>query len=385
MESDGSMLVELGKYLYGLPQAAARFQVHLSDTLILMGFKISIGDRCAFIRGTGRDKVVVTTHVDDLGVGARTPLITYFLTELQKYYSIRTQRGEQISYLGLNIIVQPDGARTIDQGGYRKEITRDFAVEIQKCTHKPVCPSSAWLLKKPPVSDPPTPIHRYTSAVMKVMWLARLTGYHLLWTTTYLSSQCKNPTNHYYRALCQLLRFISDEGNICIRFACGPEPKLGIYVDAAHAQHHDGKGHYSIIVMFGGGYICARLSKIPCVDLYPLEAEHYGMSEAITYAVWARQMIKELGGNTLNPTRIGNDNTAVIAKTSGDESFSRSKHMRVRQQYVREHRELGTFESYYVPGPTLPTNMGTKPETATAMKAHMKTIGLRTIDFSKNT
>jgi hypothetical protein len=30
VEKDGSLLVELGKYLYGLPQAAARFQTHLS-------------------------------------------------------------------------------------------------------------------------------------------------------------------------------------------------------------------------------------------------------------------------------------------------------------------------------------------------------------------
>jgi len=122
---------------------------------------------------------------------------------------------------------------------------------------------------------------------MKVMWLARLTGFHLLWTVTYLSSFCRNPSEHHHNALCQLLRFIVDKPIYGIRFSPLPNPKMGIMTDAAHGQHFtSGRGHYGIVMTFAGGYVCSRSSQIPMVTLSPMESEYYGMSEAITYAIW---------------------------------------------------------------------------------------------------
>jgi hypothetical protein len=222
---EGELYVKLGKYLYGLPQSARVWQKHLTKVQVEnMGFKTLIADQCAFIKGEGDDRIFITIHVDELGIGGTSKNVDKVLDDLKEHYKLKVQRGEHISYLGLSINVQPDGSRTIDKEGYRKEIAMEYSAEINKCERKPQTPSSPWILNKPPKGDKTVCGKRYASAVMKIMWLARLTGFHLLWTVTFLSSFCQDPTEHHYRALCQLLRFISEEPLYALRFSTLPNP-----------------------------------------------------------------------------------------------------------------------------------------------------------------
>jgi len=116
-------------------------------------FKILQADQCAFIRGQGDERVFITIHVDDLGIGGMTKNVDAVIDELKCHYKLKIQRGDSISYLGMNITLHPDGARTVDQGGYRNEIAIEYAQEISDCARKPQTPSSSWILQPPPKND----------------------------------------------------------------------------------------------------------------------------------------------------------------------------------------------------------------------------------------
>ena len=63
---DGTLIVRLRKYLYGLPTAGKHWYDHLSTTLLNMGFERFRGDRCVFQRGEGRDRVRLVVWVNDI-------------------------------------------------------------------------------------------------------------------------------------------------------------------------------------------------------------------------------------------------------------------------------------------------------------------------------
>ncbi len=63
---DGRILVQLKRYLYGLPQAAHQFQKYHSHKMESLGFKRMRGDAYVWMRGKGDMKVCICAHVDDL-------------------------------------------------------------------------------------------------------------------------------------------------------------------------------------------------------------------------------------------------------------------------------------------------------------------------------
>jgi hypothetical protein len=159
-----------------------------------LGFKAFNGDRCAFIRGLPPDHIYIAVHVDDFLIVGALRNIKPFLIELQSEYVLSITPGPHYSYVGLNIYRRENGDITVDQSGYRMSIISMFAPEIASFTRNPAAPSSMTILNEAPKDDVVTDARRYLSAVMKVLWLARFTAYHLLWTTVYLATHSQRPT-----------------------------------------------------------------------------------------------------------------------------------------------------------------------------------------------
>jgi hypothetical protein len=107
-----------------------------------------------------------------------------------------------------------------------------------------------------------------------------------------------------------------------------------------------------------------------------MESEFYAQTEAITYAIWGRGLMKELGYDVLNPTPLGVDNTSAISCAHKDGSFARTKHIRIRIRFSQEH-EGKTVTTYYLPGDKQLADALTKPQTRKAMADIMKEVGMR--------
>ena len=98
-------IVKLDKCIYGLPQASAYFQEHLTSNLLKIGFKKLISDQCVFIKNilNTQEFIIISTHVDDLGVIASSQkLIDNTKLELQNIYKMTITLNNEY-YLGLHI------------------------------------------------------------------------------------------------------------------------------------------------------------------------------------------------------------------------------------------------------------------------------------------
>ncbi len=69
---DGRILVQLKRYLYGLPQAVHQFHKYHSHKMKSSGFKPMRGDSCVWMRGKEDMKVYVCAHVDTYRRKARS-------------------------------------------------------------------------------------------------------------------------------------------------------------------------------------------------------------------------------------------------------------------------------------------------------------------------
>jgi hypothetical protein len=63
---DGRILVQLKRYLYGLPQAVHQFHKHHYHEMESLEFKSMRGDACVWMRGKRDMRVYVCAQVDDL-------------------------------------------------------------------------------------------------------------------------------------------------------------------------------------------------------------------------------------------------------------------------------------------------------------------------------
>jgi hypothetical protein len=396
---DGRILVQLKRYLYGLPQAAHQFHKYHSHEMESLGFKPMRGDACVWVRGKGDMRVYVCAHVDDLLIVGKPEAVRQLKNDMDTKYTMVWTVGKQHSYIGLDITITDSHKIQVSQKGYREDILKRFETHIGKKQPKlnAPCNSTIFLNQDPNTNvsiaeakriehEEGTPMlsdearkSLYVSAVMSLMYLARYTRIDILFATTVHATRCTNPTHYDWMRVVRTLRYLRNSGDYCIELQPGKLIVPEIYADASHLSHHDAKGHGCMIVTLGnGGYIFARSSKLKLTTASATESEHYCLCEAAMYNIWLRDMLRNLRVKLENPTIIHQDNNAAITMIdSNSVNFWRNKHWIVRRNYIREEVDNKECKLIHTPTQDMIADMGTKPLTAKTLKIFMGALGMR--------
>jgi len=113
LQEDGSLLLKLDRFIYGLKQSPLKWEMDVTDTLLKLGYEQSSYDPCLFYKKKGRDFSILSLHVDDL-LQAYTDVAYYIEVRdglIAKYGQV-TANERATSYLGM----------TIDREGCNSEI-----------------------------------------------------------------------------------------------------------------------------------------------------------------------------------------------------------------------------------------------------------------------
>ena len=98
-----------------------------------------------------------------------------------------------------------------------------------------------------------------------------------------------------------------------------------------------------------GAAICWMSILQACVTLSTAEAEMTAMSKMAQEVIWVRRFISELLGADIKvPTTIHCDNTAALALVDNRVHHARTKHIKLRQNFIREHKETGELNPVYI-------------------------------------
>ena len=161
-DDDMPEYMELGKCIYGLPQAARAFRKHLDKSLRSIGFVPTRVDPCVYIlRSADGQFVIACTHVDDIGLAASSKaMLADVESKLAAIYKI-TSVPDMSHYLGMNIIRDRENKTIyVNQSGYVADIEEEFSISFKNppATPLPVSPNadaSCGDISLPSVEIPP--------------------------------------------------------------------------------------------------------------------------------------------------------------------------------------------------------------------------------------
>jgi hypothetical protein len=236
VQSDGTILVELVKALYGLPEAAKLWYEHLSNVLKKIGYQCCPQDPCLFNLCRDGEKSTIILHVDDMlhtytGNMLRNKLHKVLI---KTYNELKIQQlgelpNESISYLGIDI--RRDSTSTgliLSMPKYVEDLLENLEVKGQART-----PAQANLFEVNKNSSSVDPIE-FASKLMKIMYLAKRVRYDLLLPCTFLATRAKNPTQEDAEKLRRLLKYLNTTKDLFLTI-CPSELEIYAYVDASYA------------------------------------------------------------------------------------------------------------------------------------------------------
>ena len=373
LHSDGCIYFKLNKYLYGLCEAPNRFNNMLTDYLVnVMGFKKCKADPCLYTLTTKDGIMYVAIHVDDILLSSPTrELQQHFEEMLAKRFEITTQR-DNISYLGLNIS-KKNNCLHITQDKHIKELVEKY--EYDNLLKYPKTPTAADFLSE----DPDSPLvdkSKYLSLIMSLMYIGRLTRPDILMPVSYLATKSSSPTFDDYCKALRIVKYLAGTSRVAVVYTNGRALVPALHVDASHILHQSGHGHGGLVLTLGFAVVYSRSFKLQTITRSSSESELVALDDSLTYAVWYRDLLEDLGYPLSDPIVTYQDNKSTIIMASMGGTFKRSKHIQCKYGYIQEQIRNKKVILQYIPSEKMCADMLTKPLNGPALARALEAISI---------
>jgi hypothetical protein len=401
VEEDGSLILELDKFIYGLKQSPYKFQLHLQEVLVRLGYKQMVNDECIYVKHVDDKWSVLSIHVDDiLQVTTDRSLYSQLADGLKQAYGEITPNEKATSYLGMSIARSADGSFVkLSQKGLIKDIMDGFLPKGSKAVKTPAGddllegekykdaehndPTTFYRGEKGPpdiMEDKPDDAEEvskteFLGLVMKLMYVARLTRPDILLPTTYLASRSHVATKRDHRHLERIVKYLKGTEDVGITVHC-TDISLHCNCDASYGSHKDGMSHTGFFVGLGSdiSFLHCRSGKQKLSAQSSTDAEGIAMIEAVKFMIWMRNLIAELQITPLRPIVVEQDNISCIKLHTENTKAKRSKHLLTKIAYIRNMVNMGAVELVWTPTDEMSSDALTKPLHGAKFFKHMSTI-----------
>ena len=362
LNNDGSMSFKVEKAVYGLAEASRLWFLHLTSLLSKLGYHASGNDKGVLYRMTSDGPVYILLHVDDMLV---LSCHEKYWSELKDYFKanlrgITAQEGPVISFVALLIHQHADHI-CVDRRGYIDKLhsKRDPA-DIPRA--KVIYPLSLNAVQSTPVASISLPPHSLSSEIMELRYLDDVRP-DIKFATSHLTMNMSAPTVSLANNSKQLLSYLHGTQNLSIRI-CPTTDQIRAYVDASYAIHSGSRSHYGVALCLGEQGYCfhAKSGAIKVVCRSSTEAELHAANEACSDVLHSVDLLTELG-HPQGPVPFYEDNQAVIQlMVKSDFNFqTKSKHVRVRYDFLKEQVREGKIVFIYLPTELQMADILTKP------------------------
>ena len=350
VQPDGSILVEIRRSLYGLPEASKLWYDYFTKALTLGGYTICPHDPCLFIRKRGSEVSIIALYVDDclhIWRGMNIYRELYASLRNAKLPDLKVDKLEgnkPVSFLGLNILRKPDRTLEVNQVGYLKNLLEEHG----GFKSFPATPCTEQLFKLTDVLENAGEVVESTpfaSKLMKTRYCER-TRPELSLPLAVLQTKMRNPNEQDEHLLDRTIAYLegTKEKSMIIRKS---DMKLHAYMDSAFAVHGNRVSHSGILFTLGkyGNSILWKSLKQKTVATSSTEAELIGIFDGLDYLIWTRNVLEFLGYKQ-GTTTIFQDNTSTItmAYMGRGSSGSRTRHIDIKYFYIKQFLDSKDLE-----------------------------------------
>jgi len=346
------LIFKLNRYVYGTTMASLKFYEHMREYFMSKGFSPCRSDKCTFVKFETAGRITCQLHVDDILCSCATAeQATRMKATLIKDFGVTMNDSDKMDYVGITIQRDRPAKRIkLSMAGIIKNAIEKFADENLREFRTP---ASADIFNKS--TKPPCDKLMFASLLMTLLFPARFCRPDIIFVVSVLTTRLSDPTVEDYESAMRVLGYLKGTIDLGIIY-CMPEinsnppdtaswidgvknMEARCFVDASHAVHHNGRGQAMTSISFGSGPVCVRCWVIKHVALSSTESELSATSESVTYIIWLREFMSEIG-EMMNdsPTTIYQDNSAsIVMNVNGGGRFKRSKHMLVRGMFIKEN------------------------------------------------
>lgn len=322
----------LRKALYGLKQAPRAWYSRLDSHLISKGFKRGNVDCTLYTKDVNNDLLAVEIYVDDIIFGSTN-------NELSKSFSAIMESEFEMSLLGpltffLGIQVsQLEHGLFISQVKYAKEMLKKFQMDQCNPVNTPM--ETGYKLVK--IDDSPlVDQHEYRSMVGSLLYLTASRP-DLMQAVCLVSRFQSAPRESHLNAVTRIFKYIQGTLDFGLWYPKHADFTLQSYTDADWGGCKDDQRSTSGAAFFLGDRLVAWHSKKQeCVTLSTAESEVIAATACCTQLLWMSYQLADLNIQVTKPMSIFCDNTSAIQISKNPVLHSRTKHIAIKLQFLRE-------------------------------------------------
>ncbi|GJX13093.1 putative ribonuclease H-like domain-containing protein [Tanacetum coccineum] len=297
------------KALYGLHQAPRAWYETLSSFLMENGFKRGTIDKTLFIKKKKSDIMLVQVYVDDIIFGStKKSMCTEFEECMHKRFQMSSM-GELTFFLGLQVKQQPDGI-FISQDKYVADILKKFDFLSIRTATTPI-ESNKPLVKDEDGID--VDVHVYRSMISSLMYLTASRPDIMFAVCACARFQVTSKASHL-NAVKRIFRYVKHQPKLGLWYPRDSPFKLEAYSDSD----------------YGG----ASLDK---------KSTTSGSANCCGQVLWIQNQMMDYGFNFMN-TKIHIDNESTISVIKNPVAHSRTKHIEICFQFIRDCYEKRLIE-----------------------------------------
>ena len=361
LRSDGCLIVNLARPLYGTVEAAKIWYDLLTSFLAAEGFEPNEYDRCVWNKGVGKEQVTVVIYVDDMFVtGTNAEDIRTLMEKAKTQFGhVTLHEGTVHNYVGMVFDYSVVGELKVNMTAYE-----DGCVEVMGITSTSTTPAAESLFKiddKELLGDKEQT--KFHSFVARLLYLAKRTRPDILLPIAFLTTRVKKATKKDFIHLMRVGAYLKGTRGLGIRFVSSVDgvDSMRAFMDAAFGVHFDFKSHTGMVVLLFGGPIEVVSKRQKCVTKSSHEAELIAASDGGSKVIWCRRFLKGQG-YAIQSTSVAQDNQATISTiVKGGPTGDRSRHVHIREYWLRQEVEEGELLIEYVPTTEMVADIMTKP------------------------
>ena len=190
----------------------------------------------------------------------------------------------------------------------------------------------------------------------EILWLSQRTRPDLAYTACLLASLSTKAPERAIRVAERALAYIQ-RTKAFVLTAGADDTGLIAYSDASYAPEGN-RSHTGWVVFLHGSPVCWRSARQAFVTLSTAESELVAGLDAVVALQSAEAMLSDFGITGLDKT-LRVDSQSALAIAVGQGSW-RTRHLRVRANYLREQYESGEIIPVYCPGAEQAADLLTK-------------------------
>lgn len=379
-EDGSNKFCKLRKCIYGLKQASRVWNITLDQVIRKFGLERSTFDQCIYFSIQDEYILILAIYVDDILIFSNNEDLEKRLCDvLSKHFEMKNL-GQASSILGIRIL-RNEKLKTIsiDQTHYVKEVLRRFNMTDCNIVSSPLDPGMKISKDMCPRNDDERDKMKnipYRAAIGSLLFVAITTRPDIAFAVNLLSRYCEDPGIGHWAAVKRILRYLKGTVELKLTYGSSEENIVG-YTDADWAADLDSRKSTSgYIFTLHGGAISWNAKRQPTVALSSTESEYMSAVSGIQEAIWLRGLYTEMFKTCNFVIPINVDNKGAIHILLNNAVSTRTKHIKIKVEFIKEAIHNGEVMIRYRPTTDMPADILTKIVPASTIVKYLPNIGL---------